>query len=161
MEIDFNEDSLKQKLLQSDQTGATILSKTFDGLRRSWHLKVDIEKLGNKVSLWIIERGEPEDDNATAYSILRRNTPIQFSSILLELEVLDPAVQNRKTTMFFSFAHDQNQVIGHRNYISLDQLQHKTQLKIAVGMREHVLHSALVNYISTNFQRKFKEACAL
>ena len=63
--------------------------------------------------------------------------------------------------MFFSFAHDQNQVIGHRNYISLDQLQHKTQLKIAVGMREHVLHSALVNYITINFQRKFKEACAL
>ena len=39
----------------------TILSKTFDALRRSWHLKVDIEKLGNKVSLWIVERGEPED----------------------------------------------------------------------------------------------------
>ena len=100
----------------------SIFSKAFDGLRRSWHLKVDIEQPGDKISIWLVERGEPEDQDAAAPTMLRRAVPIKFSSILCELEVLDPAVKNRKTVLFFSFAHDRNQVIGHRQYLSLDQL---------------------------------------
>ena len=76
MDVDFNEENLRNKLFASDDIGVTIVSKSFDGLRRSWHLKIDVEKPGNRVSLWIVERGAPEDESATASSILRRNTPI-------------------------------------------------------------------------------------
>ena len=62
MEVDFNEENLRSKLLNGDDHGATIISKSFDGLRRSWHLKIDVEKPGNKVSLWVVERGAPEDE---------------------------------------------------------------------------------------------------
>ena len=129
----------------------TIFSRSFDGLRRSWHLKVDIEGPDNKISIWLVERGEPENEDAAAPTMLRRAVPIKFSSVLFELEILDNAVKNRKSVIFFSFAHEKSQIIGHHNYLTLDQLQNKKTLKIGVGMREHIIHSALVSNLTTNF----------
>ena len=138
----------------------TIFSRSFDGLRRSWHLKVDIEGPDNKISIWLVERGEPENEDVAAPTMLRRAVSIKFSSVLFELEILDNGVKNRKSVIFFSFAHDKSQIIGHHNYLNLDQLHNKKSLKIAVGMREHIIHSALVSHLTTNFQRKFKEESA-
>ena len=109
-----------RRRLEDNKHGVTIFSKSFDGLRRSWHLKVDIEARENQISIWLVERGEPENEEAAAPTMLRRAVPIKFSSVLFELEILDPAVKNRKSVIFFSFAHDRNQVIGHKNYLTLD-----------------------------------------
>ena len=119
LEVDLTESDIKRRL-ENGQSGVTIFSKSFDALRRSWHLKVDIEMPESRVSIWLVERGEPESEDATASAMLRRAIPIRFSSVLCELEVRDIAVKNRKSVIFFSFSHDKNQVIGHKNYISLD-----------------------------------------
>ena len=121
LDIELTEEEIKKRL-KDNQPGVSIFSKSFDGLRRSWHLKVDIEAPENRISVWLVERGEPENQDAAGPAVLRRAVPIKFSSVLCELEVLDPAVKNRKSVIFFSFAHDRNQVIGHRNYLCLDQL---------------------------------------
>ena len=72
-------------------------------------MKVDIEKMPeNKISIWLVERGEPESDDASASPMLRRAIPIRFSSVLCEIEVMDAAVKNRKSVIFFSFSHDKN-----------------------------------------------------
>ena len=67
------------KHLESGKPGVSIISDAFDLDRRSWHLKVDIEKPSNEISIWLIERGEPCRDQG-ALTILRRATPIKFSS---------------------------------------------------------------------------------
>ena len=60
LDVDLTESGLRRRL-ENGQPGVTIFSKSFDGLRRSWHLKVDIETAGNNISIWLVERGEPED----------------------------------------------------------------------------------------------------
>ena len=40
--------------------GLTILSKSFNGARRSWHLKLDINS-DEMMSAYIVERGLPID----------------------------------------------------------------------------------------------------
>ena len=57
--------------------------------------------------------------NQSAMTRLKRGMPINFSSLLMEIEVADPAIKNKKSSIFYSFAHDTNQVIGHRNFLTL------------------------------------------
>lgn len=78
--------------------------------------------------------------------------PIKFSSVLAQFEIVDPAFGDHKSYFFYSFAHDQHQVVGHDKLINLSQLQNKTQLKIKVMMKEFLMHSALMWHLSQNFQ---------
>ena len=47
LDVDLTESEIRKRL-EDNQPGVSIFSRTFDGLRRSWHLKVDIEKPGRR-----------------------------------------------------------------------------------------------------------------
>lgn len=47
---------MKNKLDRNE--GATIFSDVFDMGRRSWLLKIDIDK-ENNISIWLVEKGAP------------------------------------------------------------------------------------------------------
>lgn len=146
--------------LQEGKTGVSIFSEAFDVGRRSWHLKVDIVKPTNEISLWLVERGEP-CRNLNALQVLRSAMPIKFSSQFIEMQIVDPGLKHRKSVIFFSFSHDQNQVIGHKNFAKLDQLANKDKLKIRIKLLEHIIHSAMIHHFATTFQKRFKEECSL
>lgn len=131
------------------------MTKAFNSERRSWNLKVDINSATKNVGVWIIERGETlaEDDSTN----FERGVPVCFSSVKCQIEIVDAAIKNRKSVFFFSFSHDQNQVIGHQDIANLDHLADSKQLKIRVSIEEYIFHSALVHYFSNNFQRLLKE----
>ena len=121
-------------------------------------LKVDLDIEGN-VSLFIVERGAPIDIlpkngdkmEPNLHMQLGLTVPIKFSSILTQFELVDPAFGDHKSQTFFSFAHDQHQVVGHEKLINLSQLQNKSQLKIKVMMKELIMHSALMWHMASNF----------
>lgn len=136
--------------MASDKAGLSFFSQAFDVARRSWHLKIDIAKPSNEISLWLFERGEPCCD-ANALQILRRSVPIKFSSQFIEMQILDPAFKHRKTVIFFSFSHDENQIIGHRNFANLDQLTNKDKMTVRVKVFEHIIHSAMIHHFASTF----------
>ena len=79
----------------------------------------------------------------------------------MELEIEDPGLRHRKSVIFFSFSHDKNQIIGHRNFAKVDQLANQNKIKIKVKILEHIFHSAVVHHIASTFQRQFKEESAI
>ena len=157
--IDLKESDNSQ-YMASDKAGLSFFSQAFDVARRSWHLKIDIAKPSNDISLWLFERGEPCCDT-NSLQILRRSVPIKFSSQFIEMQILDPGVKHRKTVIFFSFSHDKNQIIGHRNFANLQQLTNKEKLTVRVKVFEHIIHSAMIHHFASTFQRRFKEECAV
>ena len=78
MIIDLKDQENAQHM-EPDKTGLSFFSQAFDVARRSWHLKIDISKPSNEISLWLFERGEPCSDS-NALQVLRRSIPIKFSS---------------------------------------------------------------------------------
>jgi hypothetical protein len=109
MTVNLNEKEFKEA--KDKQQGFSITSQAFDAARRSFHVKVDFDEQQN-ISVWLIERGK------MLKSQLSVN--LKFSSCLCEIEISDPGVKNRKTTLFFSFAHGSNQIVGHKNLVKLD-----------------------------------------
>jgi len=105
LELDLSEKNIKDLMSLHDSKGVSILSKSFNSERRSWHLKVDICAKTRNVSLFIVERGEvlPDEENTLN---LQRGVPISFSSVKCQIEIVDPAIGGRKSVFFFSFAHD-------------------------------------------------------
>ena len=76
------------------------------------------------------------------------------------MAIEDLAMHNRKAVFFFSFSHDKHQIIGYKNFVSLDRLQNKQNLKISVTLTEFTLHSATMDLLASSFQRRFKEEIA-
>ncbi|CDW79156.1 leucine rich repeat family protein [Stylonychia lemnae] len=136
--------------------GSTIITKAFDFGRRSWHLKIDIDYDKN-VSLWIVERGPILDCSPDGVPQVGISIPIKFSSMLIQFEILDAAFGEYKSLIFYTFAHDHNQIIGHQNFINISQLKEKNEINIKVHMREFILHSSLTYYISQNFQSLYQK----
>jgi hypothetical protein len=101
------------------------------------------------VSVWIVERGEVINDNLAA--CISRGVPLLFSSVKCQIEIVDAAIKNRKSVLFFSFSHDQNQVVGHKDMINLNHLADQKSLKVRVSIEEHMFHSAFVHYFANNF----------
>ena len=91
----------------------TILSKAFSAARRSWHLKLDIDS-DEMMSAYIIERGLPIDLQSKGENYMYPN----FSSCNIEFEFLYSNC-TKKHPIFFSFAHNTNQVIGLSKILSL------------------------------------------
>ena len=79
----------------------------------------------------------------------------------MELEIADPGLRDRKSVIFFSFSHDKNQIIGHRNFANVNQLANQNRIKIRVKIIEHIFHSAVVHHLASTFQRQFKEESAI
>jgi hypothetical protein len=157
----------EQKEFIKKNQGITIMSEAFDFGRRSWHLKIDIDK-ENNISLWIskiihyylililiVERGNRMHE--TGKIELGQNLPISFSSLLLEFEIVDAALGDCRTTIFYSFAHDTYQIIGQKNALNISQLQNKSQLTVRVHLKDYILHSALLHYYTTNLYAIFKK----
>jgi hypothetical protein len=74
------------------------------------------------VSLYLVERGLPLSFGADNDTQLGLTVPIKFSSVLAQFEIVDPAFGDHKSYFFFSYAHDQHQVVGHERLINLSQL---------------------------------------
>lgn len=159
LEMDLTEQSVSQ-YLGAQTPGLTFFSQAFDAARRSWHLKIDIAQPSGEISLWLVERGQPCTES-DCLQVLRSSLPIQFTSQLMELQIVDPGLKDRKTVIFFSFSHSSNQIIGHQNFVNLNQLMNKDKIKVHVKIKEHILHSAMMQYFAQTFQRRFKEECAL
>jgi hypothetical protein len=70
---------------------------------------VDICKRDKSIGIWFLERGKPI---SKTQNFSQNSQQIKFSSSLIEFEILDSGLKNRKGTIFFSFAHERNQVIG-------------------------------------------------
>jgi hypothetical protein len=67
----------------SSPNGITILSKSFDAARRSWHLKIDLDQ-NDSISIYLIERGLPLKNNDRK---LENCAHPNFSSTLFNIEV--------------------------------------------------------------------------
>lgn len=66
----------------------------------------------------------------------------------MELQIVDPGLKDRKAVIFFSFSHSSNQIIGHQNFVNLNQLMNKDKIKVHVKIKEHILHSAMMQYFA-------------
>ena len=78
LNIDLTDKNVSQHMAPGS-LGLTFFSQAFDAARRSWHLKVDIEKATNEISLWLVERGETCDESQPL-QVLQRSLPIKFNS---------------------------------------------------------------------------------
>lgn len=159
LELDLLEKEFRDLMDLHDGKGVSILSKAFNSDRRSWHIKVDICAKTKNISVFVVERGEALPDEEQTLN-LQKSIPLAFSSVKCQFEIVDPAFSGRKSTFFFSFAHDQNQVIGHKDMANLDQLSDSSKIKIKVSIEEYVFHSALIHHLANNFQRLFREEVA-
>jgi len=54
--------SILREEAREKEGSITVFTKAFDAARRSWHLKIDIDKNEN-LSLWLVERGQPIEGN--------------------------------------------------------------------------------------------------
>ena len=147
VEIDLTEKTVKESLVTE---GSSFYMEAFDAARRSWVPKVDIDTEGN-ISMWIVERGETCTQAESIINKLKRGMPVKFTSALVEMEIVDPAIKNKKSVIFYSCAHDSHQVVGHRNFIQLAQLQNKDKLTIRLNIREHIFHSAFMHYFAKHY----------
>ena len=105
--------------------------------------------------MWLVERGSflklPNKFD------FRSTSPLNMSSVLFDLQVEDPLLGGRKSSIFFSFAHDSNQIIGIRNFFNIQQLKKKDSLEIQVSVKEFFLHSAMMHYFITKFYQNVKK----
>jgi hypothetical protein len=120
-ELNLYEKEIKNKLAEESE-GITLMSCAFDACRRSFHLKLDICKASNQVSIWLVERGKSnlavkDKEGLLSVEALYSLIPLKFSTVLAEIELVDTGANNRKTTFCFSFAHGAMQVAGHQNFI--------------------------------------------
>ena len=79
-----------------------------------------------------------------------------FSSVFIEFEISCKTLGKVSTSIFYSFAHNTNQVVGIQNVINLGQLLNSEELEIKVNMSEFSLHSAVMHYLSDNFSSLYK-----
>ena len=128
--------------------GISIVTKSFDAARRSWHLKIDFD-VNKNMSLYIVERGAPSESK----NFGENNLVPQFSSVLFTLEL-----QKKRVPIFFSFAHNTNQLVGIKNLANLCHLSDTDLIDIKIFAKEQILHSALTQYLSNNFTKFFKIA---
>jgi len=88
---------------ENNKEGITIFTKSFNSGRRSWHLKIDVDK-DQSVSMWLVERGYP-----IGFNLLNGNFNIpHFSSVIMELGIKSGILLDRSTPIFYSFAHETN-----------------------------------------------------
>lgn len=132
------------------EKGLTVLTKSFSAARRSWHLKLDIDT-DEMMSAFIVERGMPIDLAPKGENYLYPN----FSSCNIEFEFVY-SNYTRKHPMFFSFAHNTNQIVGLKKILSLKNLENSTNLTVRIRIKELFVHSALMNNISSSFCKLYQ-----
>lgn len=76
---------------------------------------------------------------------------------MIQFELVDPSFGEHKSTLFHTFCHDQNQIVGHEKFINLSQLKEQQVLRINIYMKEYLIHSCLSHYMSTQFGDYFSK----
>lgn len=136
--------------LEENYQSCTILSEAFNTKQSSWHLKLDIDKEANELSIFLLERGFPINLRKNKYDRISRNS-VKYNSVLFEIEVKNNNFE-KSFMLFFSFLFNQNQIIGFDNFFNLNKIENKKKIYFNVWIKEFPFHSASLQYISDNFK---------
>ena len=126
------------------ENGVSIFSEKFTYRYHCWSLKIDINSKG-ELSFFLIERGC--DNNCD-------NFLIKFNSIVFEFIIRDSNCEKSKQ-IFFSFIKNQHQIIGHKNFININQLTNKNTIHFILNIKRYSLHSGILQYLNENFNYIF------
>ena len=126
--------------------GVSVFSEKFEYREHLWSIKIDINNKGD-FSFFIIERGPSSNFD-------KNNSLLKFSSILFEFIIRDNNFE-KSNQIFFAFAKNQHQIIGHKNFININQLTNKNKFHFNLYIKRFPLHSGILQYINDNFNYIF------
>ena len=126
--------------------GVSIFSEKFEYREHLWSIKIDINNKGD-FSFFIIERGPSNNFD-------KNNSLLKFSSILFEFIIRDSNFE-KSNQIFFSFVKNQHQIIGHKNFININQLTNKNKFHFILYIKRFPLHSGILQYLNDNFNYIF------
>ena len=126
--------------------GLSVFSEKFEYREHLWSIKIDINNKGD-FSFFIIERGPSNNFD-------KNNSLLKFSSILFEFIIRDSNFE-KSNQIFFSFVTNQHQIIGHKNFININQLTNKNKFHFILYIKRFPLHSGILQYICDNFNYIF------
>mgnify|MGYP002625699966 FL=1 len=126
--------------------GLSVFSEKFEYRGHLWTIKIDINNNGD-FSFFLIERGD-------SMNFDKNNSLIKFNSILFEFVIRDTNFE-KSNQIFFSFVKNQHQIIGHKNFININQLTNKNKFHFILYIKRFPLHSGIMHYLSENFNYIF------
>ena len=126
--------------------GVSIFSEKFEYREHLWSIKIDINNKGD-FSFFIIERGNSNNFD-------KNNSLLKYCSILFEFIIRDKNFE-KSNQIFFSFVKNQHQIIGHKNFININQLSNKNRFHFILYIKRFPLHSGILQYINDNFNYIF------
>ena len=126
--------------------GVSIFSEKFEYRGHLWSIKIDINNKGD-FSFFLIERGD-------SVNFDKNNSLVKYNSILFEFVIRDSNFE-KSNQIFFSFAKNQHQIIGHKNFININQLTNKNKFHFILYIKRFPLHSGIMQYLNDNFNYIF------
>jgi hypothetical protein len=126
--------------------GVSVFSEKFEYRDHLWSIKIDIDDKGD-ISFYLIERGQ-------SHNFDKNISLLKYSSILFEFILRDVGFE-KSNQIFFSFVRDQHQIIGHKNFININQLTNKNKFRFLLYIKRFPLHSGILQYINDNFNYIF------
>ena len=126
--------------------GVSVFSEKFEYREHLWSIKIDINNKGD-FSFYLIERGNSNNFD-------KNNSLLKYCSILFEFIIRDKNFE-KSNQIFFSFVKNQHQIIGHKNFININQLTNKNKFHFILYIKRFPLHSGILQYINDNFNYIF------
>lgn len=71
--------------------------------------------------------------------------------------MISKSAGERSTQMFYSFAHNTNQIIGHKNFINLSKLRDGEDITFKVFIKEYLIHSSIMHTLALNFSKYYQQ----
>ena len=126
--------------------GVSVFSEKFEYREHLWSIKIDINNKGD-FSFFLIDRGPSNNFD-------KNNSLLKYASILFEFIIRDNDFE-KSNQIFFSFVKDQHQIIGHKNFININQLTNKNKFHFILYIKRFPLHSGILQYLNDNFNYIF------
>ena len=126
--------------------GVSVFSEKFEYRNHLWSIKIDIDNKGD-FSFYLIERGPSDNFD-------KNNSLLKYNSILFEFIIRDTDFE-KSNQIFFSFVKNQHQIIGHKNFININQLTNKNRFHFILYIKRFPLHSGILQYLNDNFNYIF------
>ena len=126
--------------------GLSVFSEKFEYRGHLWSIKIDINNKGD-FSFFLIERGD-------SINFDKNNSFLKYNSILFEFVIRDTNFE-KSNQIFFSFCKNQHQIIGHKNFININQLSNKNKFHFILYIKRFPLHSGIMQYLNDNFNDIF------
>ena len=126
--------------------GLSVFSEKFEYRGHLWSIKIDINNKGD-FSFFLIERGD-------SVNFDKNNSLINYNSILFEFVIRDSNFE-KSNQIFFSFSKNQHQIIGHKNFININQLTNRNKFHFILYIKRFPLHSGIMQYLNDNFNYIF------